>query len=265
VKGTRTASGLSIGQFKELTAAVLEGIPPNLLADMAQWHIEHKGKLHQWLKVGLNAYLTGVDFSADDVTRKLGVLLGIGVTQFAPEVRRRLSGEGYQFVRIPGGLTLTDVGAFPQQSYRISWFPHPDKIEELELRPTLAREVAWRPGDPLIPLSTPQVSHYFLNFEEQQELVAEHSRKLQRQFGPGVDVVLPSAEEVAYLILQRDLAFWATWTINKCGKERRERVIIGPSNFNGLYVWSRPLGKIRADDATRRVGILQIVVPASGS
>lgn len=186
---TRTASA---GQIKELASLLLEGLPTDLPSWDAQRHIEDKGKLQDWLRLGLSLDLRDVDFEkiANDLEEKSRLLH----LDFDKHARMLMERDGWHFVIIPRGLTLPKMSTgCICLSDSVRSYIGSGKIEKI---PTYGQVVAWYPYDPLINLSDmPQGS----NPPNRLKMVKKFSEQAREDYGAGVRAFFPTIEELTWI------------------------------------------------------------------
>ncbi|MCJ7792633.1 MAG: hypothetical protein MUP45_01525 [Candidatus Marinimicrobia bacterium] len=98
---TQTASQ---EQLRELTSALVQGVPTDLSEETVLKCIQDKKKLHRWLRLGLTHGLTEIDFRLVKA-----FLEGTLELRFDQSARQRLEEDGWQIVRIPAGITLSSL------------------------------------------------------------------------------------------------------------------------------------------------------------
>jgi len=171
--------------MKELTRVVVGGILADLPAEDAQRHIHHGADLQRYLELGLRANLQEVDCAE--------VEAAMGGLWFSLEARQRLEKLGYETIMVPPGVTLNYLIGLGELGWSrpMSWIP-----EKLLNRPTKPREIAYCSSDPFIPGSKGKSP------EVQIVRVAEFSQEIRERCGEGVQAVIPTVTEAAYLLVK---------------------------------------------------------------
>lgn len=200
----------------------------------------------------------------EDPNRLVEFILGEYVRQLSPKDRQELRRAGWEIVQVPGILiapvTLNQLFLraknFGAKS-ATSW--HGDFTrEDIEYLPLPAGEIAWMPKDPLIPGSTDK------SFAEQEEVVADFSRQVQKRFGDGVEAIFPTAEQGVYLLFDhcRRMGKYVlqtrhTRTLNRFGSDRLSVGLFDKGGW-GVNNWD-PEFRYWA------LGVLRLVVPVLGT
>lgn len=232
---TRTASR---EHLRELTAALVQGVPTGLPMDITLTHIRNKGKVHRWLRLGLGYDLTKVDFPL------VGALLeGRLALRFSNDDRQKLEADGWEIVEVPGGMTLYDMSEEIKLPFGYD--------REFKVTPTRYQEVAWCPDEPLWPSSR---SKTYLRVLKECD---EWDREIQDRYGNGVHVLFSTVELAAYLLLQRPepKLFVYTWTETADINLNRSLCLI--SSSTGILV-----DRVRCYYYEGDLGVLRLIGPS---
>lgn len=211
---TQTASGkvrtASQRQIRDVVHAVIDGIPLDLSATVAQWISGNKGKAADQVKLLLQN-IQKVDE---------GHLLEIALATRIPKAtREKLIRDGWVVATSHSGIVVTkDHEVFNQPCFSGS---------ELNLRDYLpqGRELAWNPVKVLVAGKDDP-------WQDRDQLFSSHNASAEKRYGPGVKLVVPTLAEAMLLM--------SGWPIDKIGYDSVTTITTAILNGKPVRVTSGP-------------------------